>query len=189
MGQKVSLTQPYRQAYRGAPTDRMSIQYAVKAIVDQVGVSYDWERSYANTNPICRQWVRPRIVERPCGDALRQLLEPFGLTYGTYQGQVVLELEPGTRLSEHIPGEYGWYEEGELRSAVVLYADHSMRFGRKKIPQYRWEWTEEGLIIYFYSDRWLFNAPEPGVYEGSYKGPDTMKARRKITLVFHKPLD
>jgi len=88
---KVSLTAPYPSSYKGAPRDKLSVQYAVIEIVKQVGLRYDFKTSYANTNPICRRWVRPRIRNQTYQKALVSILRPVGLTYRITDGTVILK--------------------------------------------------------------------------------------------------
>ncbi len=86
----VTLTQPYPASYEGAPTNRISLQYAVIELARQVGLGYDWDTSYKNTNPTCRNWVYPNFRGIPFGNAMDKLLAPEGLMYNIVDGQVVL---------------------------------------------------------------------------------------------------
>ncbi|MCH8828044.1 MAG: hypothetical protein IID45_00550 [Planctomycetes bacterium] len=90
VNKKVSLTAPYPASYKGAPRDKISVQYAVIEIAKQVGLRYDFKSSYANTNPICRRWVRPRIRNQTYQKALVSILRPVGLTYRITNGVIVL---------------------------------------------------------------------------------------------------
>jgi len=87
---KVSLTRPYPASYAGAPTDRISVQYAVIEVLKQVQVPYDWNRSFRNTNPACRRWIKPEIRDLTCEQALRAILGPAGLGYVIDAGRIVL---------------------------------------------------------------------------------------------------
>lgn len=80
----------YPRCYPNAPTDKLSVQYVVIEIGKQAGLRYNWKESYRNTDPICRQWVRPDIRNQTCKDALRQLLDSVGLTYKVEDEQIVL---------------------------------------------------------------------------------------------------
>jgi hypothetical protein len=86
----VSLRRPYPKSYDGASTDRMSLQYAVIELAQQAGLGYNWDQSYNNTNPVCRRWVTPNIENVPFDQAMRQLLDPLGLTYNIVDNSVVL---------------------------------------------------------------------------------------------------
>ncbi len=77
----VTLKPPYHESYPGAPTDKLSLQYAVKEILGQVGLSYDSKGSSKNASDECRRWVYPNFENVPCRDALDKLLVPFSLTY------------------------------------------------------------------------------------------------------------
>ena len=86
----VTLAMPYPSLYSGAPTDRISVQYAVIAVAKQVGIEYDWNTSYRNTDPICRQWITPQITRRPFPQALDMILSPVNLTYTISNGKIML---------------------------------------------------------------------------------------------------
>lgn len=88
---KVTLTTPYPQSYSGAPTDRISVQYAVIEVAKQAGVPYNWDASYKNTNPVCRRWVYPSIKNKSFESAMRMILRPVGLTYELVDGQIELK--------------------------------------------------------------------------------------------------
>lgn len=85
---RVSLLAPYRQPYRDAPTDKLSVQYAVKELARQAGYKYDWNTSHKNTTPVCQQWIQPTIIRQPLQDALRHILSPLGLSY-VIQGDTI----------------------------------------------------------------------------------------------------
>jgi hypothetical protein len=88
---KVSLKSPYPQSYSGAPTDKISVQYAAMEILKQAGVNYDFKKSQANVGEVARRWITPNIVEAPCDTALAQILGSAGLTYEIDNGNVVLK--------------------------------------------------------------------------------------------------
>jgi hypothetical protein len=87
----VTLKRPYPKSYDGASTDKMSLQYAVIELARQAGLGYNWDESYQNTNPVCRQWVRPSIENEPFDQAMVRLLRPLGLTYEIRNNSVVLK--------------------------------------------------------------------------------------------------
>jgi hypothetical protein len=89
---KVSLKAPYPQSYPGAPTDKISVQYAVMEILKQAGLEplYDFKKSQANVGALARKWVTPHIVDQPCESALKDLLDPLGLSYELTNGKVIL---------------------------------------------------------------------------------------------------
>ena len=92
LNKKVSLLGPvYPLSYPDAPRDKLAVQYAVIEIGKQAGLMYNWDESFKNTDPVCRQWVRPNVQDQTCKDALRQILDPVGLKYRIVDGQIVLE--------------------------------------------------------------------------------------------------
>ncbi len=86
----VTLVPPYPAGYPGAPTDRISVQYAVIAVADQAGIGYDWNTSFIYTDPVCREWIAPVIVNRPFAQALETILGPVKLTYTISKGKIIL---------------------------------------------------------------------------------------------------
>jgi hypothetical protein len=71
--------------------DRKSVQYVVIDLAEQVGLGYDWEKSYAQTDPECRRWVNDvSIKKQPFDKAMAQILDPVGLRYKVEDGKVVL---------------------------------------------------------------------------------------------------
>ena len=87
----VSLAAPYPQSYSGARKDKILVQNAVKALVEQVGLHYDFKNSFKNTNPICRQLIQPNIQNQPFDDAIKVILGPIGLAYDVSNGNLVLK--------------------------------------------------------------------------------------------------
>jgi hypothetical protein len=86
----VTLTSPYPLDYPNASTDKISVQYAVIAVTRQVGIQYDWDPSFRNTDPECRRWITPQIVRMPFPQAMEMILRPVGLTYTIINGKIVL---------------------------------------------------------------------------------------------------
>jgi len=57
----------------------------------QVGLRYDWEKSYAQTNPECRRFMYGvSIRNQPFPTAMAKILDPVGLRYRIESGAVVL---------------------------------------------------------------------------------------------------
>ena len=81
LSQKITLKKPYPPPYHGAATDKLSIQYAVRSICNQIGVDYQFYKSKLNIGPLHNDWVYPDFVEVPADVALTKLLQPLGLTY------------------------------------------------------------------------------------------------------------
>lgn len=90
LSKPVTLVAPYPVAYPDAPTDKMSLQYAVIELAKQAALSYDWEQSANNANDKRRKWVYPDIRGVPFNKALDALLKPEGLTWMVQEGKVVL---------------------------------------------------------------------------------------------------
>jgi hypothetical protein len=89
-GSYVILAPPYIGLPPGERTDRIAVQYAVIEVARQAGFGYDWDKSFANTNPTCRLFIRPRIKGKPFQKALDKILKPVHLTYRIEGGKVVL---------------------------------------------------------------------------------------------------
>ncbi len=87
---KVSLKRPYPQGYSGAPTERISVQYAVKELLRQAGVGFDFEKSQAKVGELTRRWITPNISDKACDVALKEVLDPLGIDYDLEGGKVVL---------------------------------------------------------------------------------------------------
>jgi hypothetical protein len=86
----VTLVPPYPADYPEARTDKISVQYAVIAIARQTGIQYDWDTSFKNTDPVCRQWITPVILRRPFPQALEMILKPVNLKYTISNGKIIL---------------------------------------------------------------------------------------------------
>ncbi len=88
--QKVTLKPPYSPSYKGAPTDKLSVQYAVMAIAKQAGLGYAFKESQANLGSKARAWVRPHIENEPLYFALGMILIPKAVMYRIEGGKIVL---------------------------------------------------------------------------------------------------
>ncbi len=72
-------------------TQQASVQDIVQNLVEQVGLKYDWNKSHAQTDPLCRRWVRNvDFKDNPCSEALEEILKPVGLRYEVQDGVLVL---------------------------------------------------------------------------------------------------
>jgi hypothetical protein len=68
-----------------------SVQDIVQDLARQVGLGYDWQKSFSQTDPLCRRWVNNVAIEdKSCREALDQILSPVGLRYQVEDGVVVL---------------------------------------------------------------------------------------------------
>jgi hypothetical protein len=93
MKRKVTLKAPYPLSYPGAPTDRLSVQYAVMELLKQANVPtrYDFNKSQANVGELARRWVYPNVIDKPCDTALQEVLSPLALTLDLEDGKLVLK--------------------------------------------------------------------------------------------------
>ena len=72
-------------------SEQASVQDIVQSLAEQVGLRYDWQKSFAQTDQLCRNWVRNVAIEdKTCAQALEQILKPFGLGYQVEGGVLVL---------------------------------------------------------------------------------------------------
>ncbi len=72
-------------------TNQASVQDIVQALALQAGLGYEWQKSFSQTDPLCRRWVNNVAIEgKSCGEALDQILGPVGLRYQVDNGAVVL---------------------------------------------------------------------------------------------------
>jgi hypothetical protein len=158
---KVTLTPPYPEVYPGSPRDKMSVQFAVTELCRQAGFLYSRDESIKNVGRATRGWVSPRIENVPFGEALRQVLEPKGLSYDIRGSHIVLrraesasppvvrlplarlDLPPGgvkitvvQRHSNEVPGSNGYLtvQIGDITAGQVLLSLHAAD-GRTLIDQ------------------------------------------------------
>jgi hypothetical protein len=68
-----------------------SVQDIAQALARQVGLGYDRQKSFSQTDPLCRRWVNNLAIEgKSCQQALDQVLGPVGLRYQVEDGAIVL---------------------------------------------------------------------------------------------------
>lgn len=82
---------PYPEGLGGGDKTKLSVQWAAAELSRQAGLTFNWDESIKNTDPVCRRWVYPNIRNKPCGEALDEILGPLGLTYEIVKRQVVLK--------------------------------------------------------------------------------------------------
>jgi hypothetical protein len=71
--------------------DKASVQNIVQAMANKAGLQYNWKKSQAQTDPLCRRWVRNVGVNKlPLHEALIQILDPVGLSYKLEEDAIVL---------------------------------------------------------------------------------------------------
>src|ERR1019366_9299447 len=72
-------------------SEQASVQDIVQSLAEQVGLRYDRQKSFTQTDQLCRNWVRNVAIEdKTCAQALEQILKPFGLGYQVAEGVLVL---------------------------------------------------------------------------------------------------
>jgi len=72
-------------------TGQKSVQYIVIDLAKQVGLGYNWQKSFAQTDPECRRWVRDvYIKDKPFREAIEGILRPVGLRYQVENDVIVL---------------------------------------------------------------------------------------------------
>ena len=68
-----------------------SVQDIVRSMAAQAGLGYNWQKSFDQTNPLCRRWVRDvRIEAVSFESAMHRILGPIGLRYEVENGVVVM---------------------------------------------------------------------------------------------------
>jgi len=86
----ITLVPPYPSSYTGAPTDKISVQYAVIEVAKQAGVGYEWNTSAGNADPVRRLWITPVISNQPLSRALEIILRPVNLTFTIANGKIII---------------------------------------------------------------------------------------------------
>ena len=72
-------------------TGKKSVQYVVIDLATTVGLGYDWQKSFSQTDPACRKFVEGVSIDnQPFGEAMQRFLEPVGLRCEVEDGRVVL---------------------------------------------------------------------------------------------------
>jgi hypothetical protein len=97
LNQPVTIRAPFN--IPGNPSDRLSVQFAVNFIAEQVGLGYDARTSYQNTDPLARNWVQPNIKGKSAREALDVILKPFQIVYWIDSGKIVLGMMPVKPIS------------------------------------------------------------------------------------------
>jgi tetratricopeptide (TPR) repeat protein len=86
----VTLKPPYTKWAWGDDKNKISVGNAVWAVANQVGMRYEWKKSYNNTNLSCKRWANPDFENKPWGEAMEEILTPVNLTYVMENGEIVL---------------------------------------------------------------------------------------------------
>ena len=72
-------------------TGKKSVQYIVIDLAQQVGLGYNWNKSFAQTDPECRRFVTGvSIKKQTFAEAMARILNPVRLTFEVEDGKVVL---------------------------------------------------------------------------------------------------
>jgi hypothetical protein len=67
------------------------VQYVVSALGQQVGLRYNWRKSYRHTRPVCLRFLHNVVIEdEPFRQAIQEVLTPVGLRYQIENGEIVL---------------------------------------------------------------------------------------------------
>jgi carboxyl-terminal processing protease len=89
-------------------SEQASVQDIVQSLAEQVGLRYDRQKSFTQTDQLCRNWVRNVAIEdKTCAQALEQILKPFGLGYQVAEGVLVL-----SRHAKSMPPSKGYVTTG-----------------------------------------------------------------------------
>lgn len=71
--------------------DKQSLQSVVRALAEQAQLRYNQGKSLQQADVACRQWVYDiKIQDQPLDNALKDLLEPAGLTFVVEEDAIVL---------------------------------------------------------------------------------------------------
>jgi tetratricopeptide (TPR) repeat protein len=85
-----------------------SVQDIVQSLAEQVGLKYDWQKSFDQTEPLCQRWVFNVAIEgKTCDEALEQVLKPVGLRYQVEKGVLVLSRQ--AKAIKITPNDAGSY--------------------------------------------------------------------------------
>ncbi|HUA65908.1 MAG TPA: protein kinase [Alphaproteobacteria bacterium] len=100
-------------------TRKASVQDIVQSLAEQAGLKYNWQKSFDQTDPLCRQWVWNVTIDgKTCQQALEQILEPVGLRYKVENGVLVLSRQE--KRMQNAPQQRG--AAGETKATNKFYA-------------------------------------------------------------------
>ncbi len=90
-GQKATTADPRLETKVTYATKQASVQDVVRQLAAQVGLDYNFQKSFSQTDPLCRRYVNDVAIEnRPCREALQAILGPLGLRYEIEDQAIVL---------------------------------------------------------------------------------------------------
>ncbi len=96
-----AITEPRLEKKVKYATAQASVQDIVQQLAQQVGLKYDWQKSFDQTDPLCRQWVRNVAIDgKSCREALDDVLKPVGLRYQVENETIVLYRKKPERTGE-----------------------------------------------------------------------------------------
>ncbi len=90
MQKPVRIHPPYNELSRHGHADKISVQFAVAAILEQAGVEFDRMESLRRGGAACRRWIRPDLRGESCEESLDRLLGEVNLGWELHDGKVVL---------------------------------------------------------------------------------------------------
>lgn len=71
--------------------DKASVQNIVQEMAEKADLQYNWTKSQSNTGHLCKRWVHNvKIRNKPLDKALKEILDPVGLTYRLEGSAIVL---------------------------------------------------------------------------------------------------
>jgi tetratricopeptide (TPR) repeat protein len=85
-----SLRPPYKPWNWSKEKNKISVHNAIYAITEQVGVYYNRDKSYKNTDPLCRRWITPDFKDVPWREAMDGTLAIPGLKWVMEDNEVIL---------------------------------------------------------------------------------------------------
>ncbi len=117
---RVTLKEPYAPRTRGRQ-DRISIQFAVDEIARQAGLTHSLKDTGDRLGTLARKYIRPNLDEVTVGEALRRVLEPYGVRWSISGAKLELKLAAehkwtrigrwegqGPKATEAFTTERGW---------------------------------------------------------------------------------
>lgn len=71
--------------------DKASVQNVVKAMAEEANLGYNWTKSQSNAGELCKRWVyNVDVRNKPLDKAIKEIIEPFELTYKLEEDAIVL---------------------------------------------------------------------------------------------------
>lgn len=71
--------------------DKASVQNIVQEMANKADLQYNWTKSQSNAGQLCKRWVHNvKVRNKPLDEALKEILDPVGLTYRLEGNAIVL---------------------------------------------------------------------------------------------------